>query len=704
MQDKETSKKGLPSDEDIVEQMERRIDENLMVGIDWRQYEVRDGFSMFEGNQWSTEATRRQTANALECYTINRVRPVLEAICGFEIQNRLDVNYLPRLVNPEQRGFNDVCNNGVKWMEQTSNANSQRSIAFLDVLICGVGAVATDINYHNNPNGEQEKRRVFPAFMFWDVAARAKNLRDANYVIELKVTAKEEIEQEYGISDESDVYDTGLDSRVLQFFQTILPVKTLGCIYEYQWRTLKPFYRVENPFLKINPQFLEPDEQMILQAQMRFMEEEYNLIPNLDRIFSVETLQEVNDLKATFAEFGVRLKYSEEKKYKYYRAIVTGGKVVSKEENWSQSGFSIKFMTGEFSELTQSYYGLMRACRDPQRILNQSVSDFVGFLQTIPKGGINIESDAVSDINAFLDTYAKARDVTIFNPGALSGGKVMPKITPPIPSGIVEMIQYADAQIMQVCGVTPELMGMMSTKEMNSGFLKQQIRQCLTTLAVYFDARSTYMYDDGMLNIDSLRILIENAEGRLIRDVIGEANAEYIPLLKSGMAKEYDVIIEQTPATPDENNETFMKLLDLQKAMPDKNILPIAMKFAPLPESVMKELEEVMKPAPPPPPDPLNQALLDSQAKLQYAEASKLQADAQTLSVDNQLKLNELHFAPAKESTDIHYTQAKTLAELSKANTGHHSHKQNMIDSRLNNLTTISNFNRSQDDSRKARQ
>ncbi len=680
---------GLPDDEDIVTEMMRRIDENLMVGVDWRQYEVRDGFAMFEGNQWSSEDTRVQVANAMPCITINRARPVLEAIAGFEIQNRLKTTYLPRLPTEEQQGFNDLCNNGVAWMEQESGAAMQQSLIFKDMEICGVGCTATDINYDNNPDGEQHVRRVFPAFMFWDVAARAKNILDAEYVIELKVATQESIEQEFDIDYTSDVYATGLDSRVLQFFESILPVKTLGCVYEYQWRQKEPFYRVKNPYKEIKPEMFLPEQLMVLQAQAEFMKTEFNMNPQMDSIFNVETKKELNELRDVFSELGIKLTYSTEKKYKYYRAVVTGGQVVKKNENWSHTGFSVKFMTGEFSELTQSYYGLMRAVAPAQRMLNQAVSDYVGFLQTVPKGGVNMEEDAVSDVNAFLDTYAKARDVTIFAPGALSTGKVMPKITPPLPSGLLEMVQYADAQIMQVCGVTPELMGMMTSKEMNASFYKQQIRQCLTTLAVYFDAKRTYMQEQGKLNIDCLRILVENAEGRLVRNVIGEGDAKFIPLLKDGIAAEYDVVIDEEPSSPDENNDTFMKLIELQKNMPDKNIMPLALKFAPLPANVLKDLEKLMEPAPPPQPDPINQALLDSQAKKQYAEAQKLTVDAETLSIDNKLKLTDLRFSPAKQESDIRYTQAKTFSEMRKS----HMDQQELIDKRLNNLTTISTLN-----------
>lgn len=661
--------RGLPSDEDLISKMEMRLNECLTISQDWRQCEVRENFALFEGNSWIPEDTNRQIANSQPIYSINRTAPIIEAISGFEIQNRLEIQYSPRLIDPEQEGYNDIMNNTVRYIEQNSHAENKYSLAFKDMLICGVGATDTVINYDNNPDGEVVVERVFPAFLFWDNAARAKNISDADFVVRLKVMNQEVLQEEYGLTDFDDIYSAALDARILEFFDAVLAVKTLGVVYEYQWRQKEPFYRVKNPFLKIDPMTLPPEIGMMIESLKAEYGDRFLFNPDLDEIFSVEKGSELSELKQIFESFGITIKSTKQHKFKYYRAIITGNKVIEKSENYSQTGFSIKFMTGQFSELTQSYYGLVRFCRDPQRMLNQAVSDYVGFLQTIPKGGVDIEADAVDDIQAFVDTYTKAKHVTVYEPGGLL--KSRPKIAPPIPSGLLEMIQYADAQIMQVCGVTPELMGMMQSKEMNSSFLRQQIRQGLTTLSSYFDSKSYYLNLQAFLYTDCVRILAENNQGRLIKNVIGQSDEKYMPLTQSRIAAEYDIIIDEMPSSPDENTETFQKLMELQGQLMNKpnpvDIMPLVLQYAPLKPDVKEQIMQMLQPPPPTPPDPLNTALLESEVNYKNASSEKLKADAYKITVDSMLKENELKYASSKEEAEINYTEARAINEITKA-------------------------------------
>jgi hypothetical protein len=302
-------------------------------------------------------------------------------------------------------------------------------------------------------------------------------------------------------------------------------------------------------------------------------------------------------------------------------------------------------------------------------MLNQAVSDYVSFLQTIPKGGVEIEADAVDDIAAFVDTYTKARHVTIYEPGGLM--KSRPKITPPIPSGILEMIQYSDQQIMQVCGVTPELMGMMQTKETNSSFLRQQIKQGLTTLSTYFDAKYYYLQRQAELYTDCVRIMVDNCEGRLIRNVIGEKDEPYIQLTKSRLAAQYDIVVDEMPSSPDENNDLAMKLLELQGQlinMPTPvNIMPLVIEHLDLKPDVKEQIMEMMKPPPPQPPDPLNTALLESEINYKNASAEKLMADAIKIKIDAMYRKQEAELNPYKQEADIKYTEARTVNEMVKA-------------------------------------
>lgn len=663
--------RGMPDDDDIVSRMEARLNETLTISQDWRQNEVRENFALFEGNQWLQETLENQIKNSMPVIVINRTSPVIESISGFEVQNRLEISYTPRLMNPEQSGYSDIMNNMVRYIEDNSRAPSQYSYAFKDMLICGVGATDTVVNYDNNPDGEVVVERIFPAFLFWDCAARAKNIIDSDYVVRLKVLNQEVIQEQYGVTSFDDVYSAALDARILEFFNEVLAVKTLGVVYEYQWRQKEPFYRVENPFVRIDLNQYPPQIAMLLEELKKEYSGKYQFNPDMDQLFSVESGTEVSDIKKIFEALGLNVKSTKQSKFKYYRAIVTGNKVIEKSENFCQTGFSIKFMTGQFSELTQSYYGLVRFCKDPQRMLNQAVSDYVGFLQTIPKGGVDIESDAVDDIEAFVDTYTKARHVTIFEPGGLM--KSRPKIAPPIPSGILEMIQYADSQIMQVCGVTPELMGMMQSKEMNSSFLRQQIQQGLTTLSSYFDSKYFYLQNQAVIYTDCVRILAENSEGRLIKNVIGEGDEQFMPLTQSRIAAEYDIVIDEMPTSPDEDDEMTTKLIDLQGMLLNSpnpvNIMPLIVDRMNLKPELKDQILQMMQPPAPTPPDPLNQAMLESEINYKNSSSEKLKADAVQTMIEARIKEAQLKFAPEKEESDIHLTQARAMSEMSKIHT-----------------------------------
>ncbi len=315
----ETVAKGLPDDDTILDNLTTSLNDNLNVTQNWRNVEVKENFAIFEGKQWSEEAFRRQVADGMPAITINRVAPVIEAIAGFQIQNRLDINYVPRMLNPEQVGFKDVVKPTAKYIEQSTKAQSQYSLAFKDMLLCGVGATNTTINYDNNPDGEVEVRRVFPAFVFWDVTARAKNVIDANYVVEVKVLDQKCIQEYYGLDSDYDYNYTqtgdSLDVRIMQFYESILAVKSLGVVYEYQWRTKEDFYRVQNPF--IDMQGMQPDEMESLSMLAAQMSKQFKFDPTLDRVFSVEDQSDLKDLKEMFGFYNIGLEYTKQKKYKY---------------------------------------------------------------------------------------------------------------------------------------------------------------------------------------------------------------------------------------------------------------------------------------------------------------------------------------------------------------------------------------------------
>jgi hypothetical protein len=381
-------------------------------------------------------------------------------------------------------------------------------------------------------------------------------------------------------------------------------------------------------------------------------------------------------LKALFKDLGFEnVKSTQQKQWKYYRADIVGNHVIRKSENFTQKSFSIKCMTGKYDEIRQCYYGMVRSMKEPQRLLNQATSDFEGFLRTIPKGGVNIEADAVSNLEGFLDTYTKAAQVTIYQPGALMAGKVQPKIAQPIPESILEMMRFANQALMEVIGVTPDFMGMTDSKLMTASLNAQLVRQGLMVLAPYFDALEQFTVETGRVLIDVLRVLVDNAEGRLIKHITPEGSAEYVPMLNDNLTEDYDVVIEKTPQTPDERQATFEKLLQLAGVLANKpnpvDIMPLVLEYAPFDGEDLGKLKQAMAPPPPPQPDPAMQATMEADIQLKQALATKQEADAMKSQAEAMLKQIELQYANAdlevkirKQAAQAEYDRARSAKEL----------------------------------------
>lgn len=681
-----------PNKEEILRIARERINNSLQVQDWWRANEIRDNYQVVEGDQWFEDTYRRQNNDGMPVRTINKLSPVINSICGFEIQNRSEVNYVPRQANTNQQGFSDMLNDVVNYIESDSKSDFQASLAFRDMLICGVGITDTTIKYDNNPDGEVVVDRVFPYFILWDVTARAKNLEDANWVIRAKVVDRDSMKDFLKDYDEADEVSGGVDARFLEYFDTVMISKSLDVIYEYQWREKKPFYRVENPLMnkegKLDPMIAQFIPMITTQENLQYvtqsidqsianilimvflLKKELDIDLAQDRIFSLES-KDHKKVKDLFETLDLNFKAIKQKKYKYYRCLIVGNNVVDLEENFSQTGFSIKFMTGYFSEIRQCYYGIVRAAKEPQRMLNQAVSDYEGFLRTIPKGGVEIEADAVPNMAAFIETYTKAREVTIYNPGGL--GKTRPKITPPIPSGLLDMINFASNSIMETSGITQDFMGLVDSKMMTAQLNRQLVRQGLTTLSAYFDAKKFYTINQGRLFIDCVKILTDNAEGRLIR-VMEDGGAKYIPLLRDGIAAEYDIIVEDIPETPSERQDTFEKLMNMAALLANKpnpvDITPLVVQYSPLKGDEISKIMEIMQPPPPTPPDPVSQNLLLAETQLKSSTAQKNEAEAmktklEILQMQKELGQvdQELIVELEKAKADIGLTRAKTARE-----------------------------------------
>lgn len=687
--------------ERILREFHDRLNKSISAREQWLEREVIENYSVVESGgkygQWNKNEWEYQKDADMPVSEVNRVNPIIRAVSGFQIQNRLDINFSPRKSGDDASGFSDMAQKGYRYIMKDSNAKYEDSRAFKDMLICGVGFVHHRMGYERNLNGEVEAARVFPGFVFWDSSARGKNLRDMNWisVVSVKDKTAEGYEDEDGESTDEysgTVDTTGIatgDDQVLRFFSyTNVADTELSIEHDYQWREKEDVYRIKNPLLMDGNNLREDIVNLdlsqfgiqgnpILEYFATKTRGEFGIDPEdqvwfFDRAGWRRFKSEIaahNEMLAGFGIMPIELdKPLKQKKWVYYRATICRGAIKDISKNISSERFATLAMTGEFSETDQMFTGLVRHMKSPQRGLNQTLSDFQTYIRSNPRGGIIMETDATDDPQGFANSYLLGRDVSFVNSGAIAGGKVMPKPVSPLATGVLDLISYFGDAIMTAAGVTPEFMGQMTSKDMTGVLQGQIIRQTLTMLSEYQDSYAQFMHDQARLCVDFLRTMAENENGRLLPNIGGDENEKYFELVYDPFVMEYDVEVSESPQLPNERQIMVDRLWRMQEKLlalgRGENLFPIILEFEDVPNDKKKAILQAITPPPPPAPDPVQVALLDSQAKDSYASAQKKQMEAakieQELMTKGQKDLADL----GKTEADTELTKAKTINEL----------------------------------------
>jgi hypothetical protein len=121
----------------------------------------------------------------------------------------------------------------------------------------------------------------------------------------------------------------------------------------------------------------------------------------------------------------------------------------------------------------------------------------------------------------------------------------------------------------------------------------------------------------------------------------------------------YDIEVVEREMTADEKQATFLMLKDFVGILPTETqqaAIPTLLKYSRIDAEGRDALTEAMTPSAPQP-NPLNDALLDSQAKLQYADAELKMAQAKE-------KASIVPLAPDKMQSEIDKNNAQAAKHV----------------------------------------
>lgn len=159
--------------------------------------EAKKDFEYALGRQWDQKDVLELEQIGVKALTVNKIRPVINLLCGLESQNRTDTRAFPE--GQEDSVSAEIATSLIKNVQKTSGSGFKVSDQFEDSLICGEGYLEPYLDFtYDLLNGELKLKKLDYDQIFVDPDSREYDLCDAKFVC--KVTyglTKDEIKSLY---------------------------------------------------------------------------------------------------------------------------------------------------------------------------------------------------------------------------------------------------------------------------------------------------------------------------------------------------------------------------------------------------------------------------------------------------------------------------------------------------------------------------
>ncbi|HXF55639.1 MAG TPA: hypothetical protein VNK52_16115 [Hyphomicrobiaceae bacterium] len=549
---------------------------------EWRA-EARRNYDFVAGDQWSPEDRRALEEQQRQPITFNRVGVMVDAVCGMEINSRHETVYLPRGMAPGEVKANELLTGASQWMADGCDAEDHQSEAFRDAVITGMGWTEQVIEHVESPQGKYVERRIDPLEMRWDYRAREKNLADARRIWRVRKYPLDEAQERFRRPDGRPFEPHELDAEWAD------PLDSDGELKSREQKRLR----------ESNAEQHDPGAEVTVVQVQWWEYADYMLvaIPQMGPEPLELTVEQFGKLKQTADAAGIQY-MAEPMKRKVFKQALLGSVILKMGPAPCPDHFTLNCITGKLHHTKGTWYGLVAALRDPQMWQNKWLTQGLHILNTTAKGGIIAERGAFEDDRQAERSYARPDAITWAKDGSLKAGKIMAKPGGSLPTGYLQMLEYAIVALRDVTGINLELMGLRDANQ--PGILEAQRKQAgMTILGVLFDSLRRFRKMVGRVRLYMIQHYIP--EGTLIR-IADEDGAKIVPVVKSQIDGDYDVIVDDAPTSPNQKEQAWLAIqgvLPAFRGMLTPEAAVILLEYSPVPSKVVDALKALLaKPNP----------------------------------------------------------------------------------------------------------
>jgi hypothetical protein len=314
---------------------------------------------------------------------------------------------------------------------------------------------------------------------------------------------------------------------------------------------------------------------------------------------------------------------------------------LEKGKNSWPDGFTLQCVTGKRDSQKQCWFGFVRPIVEPQKWTNKFLADLQDMIVSNRQGGAFVEETALVDSRRAEADWNKANPLILVRDGALGRGAIQERTPPPMPPAVDRMLEWCINAIPAVSGINQEFMGYAGRDQ--PGVLEmQRKRAAINVLAVLFSSLRKYRKDRARAMLYMIREYLN--DGRLIRVLGGDGKEQFIPLALNQETEDYDIIIDEASASPNQKEETFGVILSLAPFLAQAGLAPPieTLDYLPLPSSLIAAWKEQLQPKGPSPQEQATQAVVQAevaktqaQTVMEQAKARRELAEAEAQEIEN---------------------------------------------------------------------
>lgn len=428
---------------------------------DWRK-EAKEDYRFVSGKQWKNADKEQLEKFGRPAITINKIKPLMNVLSGYQRLNRYDISFLPR--TNDDMELCKVREGVTKYIFDDCDYEYQESQVFMDGAIGGIGWFWVYYKFDEEMgDGEIKIARENPFNMYIDPEAKEIDYSDANYIIRAKWVNKADLinvypEKAEEIKNQQQEYDSmePVDEQYdhLYYKRDLQKLRLVECWYKVKVKE------------KI---YIMPGGQIINEQDMQNISEEQLMQMYLSGQIPIEQTITVDKVRVC-SFFGGVLLEDIESPYEH-----------------GQIPF-IPFVVFKFFDEDEPA-GIVRDLKDPQREVNKRRSQSLHILNTSSYNNWIREADAQSDEQkAHMKKLASLPGGVIeVQPGTLSRGAMQRLEAPQPPLSLFQAGQEAAADLPSISGINEALMGVDMPANASGRAIELKQKQAITHIAPMFD-------------------------------------------------------------------------------------------------------------------------------------------------------------------------------------------------------------------------